>query len=246
MIRRTLSYRSRGLICALGVIAVAAVPSRAVPLDLDLRWGASLSGHDKLDLAPRQIGETKYQATGTYFGPNEAWRLEYEILADTDPLVQAVFSITNQSATNTQTYSLTVSMPVTPALAPPNLMGGSVTGSLTDTGGGAMLTSNGATAVYTALINGVPVQTLLDSPYSVSAGAFQGVQIGPLDFGVPIPSAAAPNVSVDTIGIQLQFTLSPGDSASFTSVFVVEPVPEPTTMALLGLVSLAMCRRRSA
>ena len=48
------------------------------------------------------------------------------------------------------------------------------------------------------------------------------------------------------IAIQIKFTLTPGDQASFTSVFVVEPVPEPTTIGLvsLGLAGLALAGRR--
>jgi hypothetical protein len=38
--------------------------------------------------------------------------------------------------------------------------------------------------------------------------------------------------ALSTIGIRLDFTLTPGDSASFTSVFVVQPVPEPASIAL--------------
>jgi len=69
-----------------------------------------------------------------------------------------------------------------------------------------------------------------------------------LAFGTPIPSAPGP-AALASIGINLEFTLTPGDSASFTSIFVVEPIPEPNTFALvaLGLVGLAARRgRRSA
>jgi hypothetical protein len=38
-----------------------------------------------------------------------------------------------------------------------------------------------------------------------------------------------------TIGLTIRFDLTAGDSASFTSNFDVQPVPEPGTALLLGL-----------
>jgi hypothetical protein len=74
-------------------------------------------------------------------------------------------------------------------------------------------------------------------------GNFESTDIPDDDFGTPIPSQAGPAALTD-IAIQLKFKLSPGDSASFTSVFVVQPVPEPTAITLLGLGSLALLARR--
>jgi MYXO-CTERM domain-containing protein len=47
-----------------------------------------------------------------------------------------------------------------------------------------------------------------------------------------------------TIGIQLDFILSAGDSVAITSYFQVDPVPAPAGLALLGLAGLGGRRRR--
>ena len=82
---------------------------------------------------------------------------------------------------------------------------------------------------------------------SASAGSFQSATIGPEEFGGPIPSLPYGAVN-QNIAIRLEFTLTAGDAASFTSLFVVEPIPAPGAAALLGLgglVGLGGRRRRA-
>ena len=101
-------------------------------------------------------------------------------------------------------------------------------------------------ALYTALIDGAPVQTLYADPQAFSAGgAFFSGNIPNVAFGTPIPSQPGPAVAA-SIGIQYRFNLTAGDSASFTSNFVVQVVPEPAAGALfaLGLGGLALVSRR--
>jgi hypothetical protein len=73
----------------------------------------------------------------------------------------------------------------------------------------------------------------------VVANPFESQVVPAVVFGSPVPSLLGPAANTD-IGIRLNFTLSPGDIASFTSVFVVEPVPEPSTIALIGLGAIAL------
>jgi hypothetical protein len=174
------------------------------------------------------------------------WTLSWDMTVDPDPFVTSNFSVLNSTA-STQTYTVVVTLPIVP-IPGATLMGGSMQGGITSNSSPGTLATSSPTAMYTALIDGVPVATLYPDPTSVSAGAFLSANLAAAAFGTPIPSAPGP-AALTSIGIQLTFTLTPGDQASFTSVFVVEPVPEPTTLGLvsLGLAGLALLgRRRSA
>ncbi len=134
-------------------------------------------------------------------------------------------------------------------LAPPgsSLIGGSIQGGATDNNGnGVTLSTPAGAAFYTARIDNADVQSLYLDPQSYSAGSFLSVSVPSLAFGTPIPSQAGP-AALTNIGIRLDFLLTPGDSASFTSNFVVQPVPVPAAAWLFGgaLGLLAWMRRRA-
>jgi hypothetical protein len=98
--------------------------------------------------------------------------------------------------------------------------------------------------MYQAIVDGsTVVQTLLNDPQSyTSATPFGSVSTGFVNYGPTNLGLAA----TSTIGITIKFTLSPGDTASFTSVFNL--VPEPGTLVMLatGLAGMAhLGRRRS-
>lgn len=170
---------------------------------------------------------------------NAAWEVDWDVVGKLDPTVNLAVAVSNLMGV-TQTFDFTATLPVAP-IGPSSLTAGSVAGSLTDVSvGGATVATTAGTALYTALIDGAPFMSLHPDPTSVSAGTFLSAAVPPADFGTPVPpgpSLPGPAVTTD-IGVRLRFTLSPGDTASFTSVFVVEPVPEPSTVVLAGL---ALC-----
>jgi len=163
----------------------------------------------------------------------------WDILVDGDPVVSGPVIVTNLAAV-TQHFTFLFTIPTGPIPPPSTLTGGSVQGGMTDgDGDGVTLSTAPGSAFYTALIDGASYQTLYADPQSFSAGSFASGNVPSVAFGTPIPSQAGPAVMAD-IGLRIDFLLTGKDQASFTSNFVVVPVPEPATAALLGLGLLAL------
>jgi hypothetical protein len=159
--------------------------------------------------------------------------------------VSAGAYITNNTL-STQTYLITVTQLVSPALLS-SLTAGSVQVGVTDNNGdGATVSSSPSNPIYTALIDGAAFQLLLNDPKSVTVGAYQSGNIVPSEsFGLPGVTFPGPAVNT-SIGITLRLQVTAGDTATFSSNFVALPVPEPTTLVLglSGLTGLAAFGRR--
>lgn len=183
-----------------------------------------------------------FDASGT--SETDQWTINWDLSGDADPVVNSNFSVVNPLGVP-QDFNVSVFLPIFPALPAPTYTSGSIGLTLTDaTGNGATLTNraNGA-AIYTAKIDNVNYETLLDAPYSLVAPAF-GSNNDSADFGLPGITQIGPAANT-SIGIQVQFTLSSHDLAGVTSTFTV--VPEPASLALAGLALLgcvALVRRR--
>jgi hypothetical protein len=173
----------------------------------------------------------------------DLWQMEWEVTGDPDPFLNAVFTITNLAPTP-QDFTQTVSMPVTP-INIATIMGGSVSLTVIDqtlnNGNPPSIgTDSAANAMYTALVDGVPVQTLLNAPQSFVGTTNGTTAFGPADFGVPIPSAPGPSPVTTDIEIELNSRVSAGDTAVLVATFVIEAVPEPAGFSLFGLGALAL------
>jgi len=145
-----------------------------------------------------------------------------------------------------QNFILTFLVPVTSALGSAS-GGASVGGTLTVNGNGGTLGHVGGSApMFTAIVDNADFMSLLGFDSSVTAAFGTAFTAAP-SFGLPGYTQPIPGGVGTNIGIRLAFTLTDGDSASFTSHFEVVPVPEPTTALLLGagLVALATTRRRA-
>jgi PEP-CTERM motif len=234
------------------MVAILASPASAVTINV------TVSSIDENNVEVTKSGEFEAVDNGngifeyslddlpSDIGSTGRWDItEWSGSLNPDPVISHSFNVTNLLA-GTQSFTITVSTVTGPIGAPTTLTGGSAQGGVTDTNGnGATLsTSGGGNAFYTSLLDGAAFVGLYADPSSASAGAFLSANLSPLeDFGSPIPSFPGPAVA-NSIGIRFQFVLTSMDRATGSGVFVVEPIPEPSTatlagMALLGLAAFA-------
>lgn len=228
-----------------------ALPASAASLSLGL--GISIDGQQVGYVGGAGLGcvDVPDTPTANCTGSNAQvgdLRLDsWSVFVDSDPVISGIVAVTNTSAV-TQQYTLTFTLPIAPAIPGSSLIGGSIQGGVTDgNGDGATLSTPTGSAFYTARIDGADVQSLYLDPQSFFAGGFLSTNVPGLAFGTPIPSQLGP-AALSTIGIRLDFLLTAGDSASFTSNFVVTPVPVPAAAWLFGgaLGALGWLRRRAA
>lgn len=148
------------------------------------------------------------------------------------------FVVSNNSSSSI-VFDFVFSMPI--ALAGPGMYGGSVSAGLTTQGPGSF-SSVGEAPIWTGSTGGLTIATMLNGPTSVVRTATGSSTIGTDAFGQPIPSLPGPAFGQD-LTVRMQFVLSAGASASFTSVLVGQ-VPTPGATFLLGLGGLVSTGRR--
>jgi hypothetical protein len=232
------------------VLALAllwAGPALAVPVQVYFSWGGGPTQnttYNSTQLGETDNGDGTYSYDGSAVAGGGGWNLSWDVTVKEDPFIDGVFAVTNNTG-STQTYTIIFTLPVSPAVTPSSLTGASAIGNLTvDPVNGGTLGHSAGTAMFTALLDGVPYDTLLDN--DAVTLAFGSGSTGAESFGLPGITQPGPAV-LSTIGIQIKFTLTAGDSASFTSRLDVVPVPEPVSALLLagGVVALSVLGRRS-
>jgi len=170
----------------------------------------------------------------TYYLPGSAGQVTFQDLRfDTDPLVYNNILVQNLTAVP-QVYSIGVFLPTT--FGAPNQIRGSIDTSLIGTD--AQVSALASNSIYKAQIDFVPVKTLQDFPFTLSTpqpAVSSSAQFGFDPSGIPV---------VSTMGIQLTFSLSPGDTVSILSDFEIEGIPEPGVLSLLVLCGGFLVWRR--
>jgi hypothetical protein len=238
-------------LCVATARALAAPGASAGPLPggappvLQLRIESSTTNYDYVAEQQGSLnpdGET-YSHVGN--GNGVEFNVSWDLDVNPDPFIVGTFNLTNTSTT-TEEFILTITLPTTP-FPGPNVMGGYFGAfTYTDANLDSTVTINtvGANPFYQALVDGVVVQSM----GSFTLNAFGGPGIfgtaSQQAFGTPIPSDPAPGIA-SSIGTSLRFELSGGDRVSIPIRFEVTPVvPEPATLALVGLGLGALILRR--
>ncbi|MFO0895257.1 MAG: hypothetical protein U0574_09940 [Phycisphaerales bacterium] len=169
----------------------------------------------------------------------------YALEVDPDPYIGFSFEFFNNTA-STQLFSVTMTLPVG-FWNQGSLIGASIGGSVTDANfdGVGVLSSAGG-PIFDGKVDGSTQLTLFNDPFSVSVPFFGATAtLGPETAGLPGPSIAGPGLVTTDMSITLTFSLTAGDRASFTGIFVMQYIPAPAgVLALAGLVGLR--RRRTA
>ncbi len=178
---------------------------------------------------------------------NEANQVDFawDLWVNPDPFIFSQFTLRNLSSED-RTFSINALLPI---IGPgsSSLYGGSIFVEANDSNadGSLNFSTVAGTPVYSATIDGAEVLTLLDFTQtticggpgcSVSGpGVFDGLP-GVVMAGDSLPVGASlvgPAVQ-NTIGIDLLFSLSAGDSVTIDTYFEVTPVPVPAALLLLS------------
>jgi hypothetical protein len=157
---------------------------------------------------------------------------------DADPYVTGGFSALNPTGV-TQTYTFIFFSPVAPAITPTSLYGGSMSGSLTANGTvPATVATVAPDPLYWGIIDGVNVLPIYADPMSWSVNTqYASGTIAAVNVPTTNPYGPVNN----SIAMQFKFTLTPGDIATMNGIF--EVIPEPATLALLGMGLLFLKKR---
>ncbi|MEE2682158.1 MAG: hypothetical protein VX641_07280 [Planctomycetota bacterium] len=170
-----------------------------------------------------------------------AWENEVEV----DPGLGFGLTITNTQSF-TETFNIIVDVAV-PGWSDGTLQGASIGGSVTDTSfdGSASLVAADP-SLMGAFLDGTR-QINLGKGLDLSVDILGGTStFGPFNEGLSGSAATivGPSTTDGFLSIAIDFTLTPGDTASFTGGYLVEYVPSPAAILVLGGLGVARRRRR--
>ncbi len=169
--------------------------------------------------------------------------LNFNLNGDPDPLISGNLTVENPILPVVN-VTLLVSLPIAPLLPNGSAMQGSAAVGLTTDSGGGSLSTFGGKPLWQGLIDGVAVgnaASLFFDPFALSnAGIGSSGTSG--NFGAPvlIPGPAV----LQSIGIEINFSLTQSDQVSITSVFFVIPAPGVIGLLAIGVLGTSRGSRR--
>jgi hypothetical protein len=202
--------------------------------------------HANSDGSFSMLGE---QQGGSFEG-KPVWDLAWDLTVKLDPFIAGTLTVTNLTTT-VRNFNLALSLPVTPAFSP-SLFGGSLSATLLDLNGDLSASLSPiapSNAIFRGTIDSSPVLSLFAIGLNCFGSSAGCTASGSDSNGLPGPTLPGGGVAA-AIGTLLSFSLTPGDSVTFTTNFTVDPpaaVPLPASLPLLamGLGVLAARRRRA-
>jgi hypothetical protein len=180
-----------------------------------------------------------YQGFATDFASGVT--LNFNLNGDPDPLISGNLTVENPFLPVVD-ITLVVLLPIAPLLPNGSEMQGSAAVGLTTDSGGGSLSTFGGKPLWQGLIDGVAVgndASLFFDPFALTIQSI-GSSGSSANFGAPF-MVSGPAV-LQSIGIEINFSLTQNDQASITSVFFV--VPAPGVLGLLAIGGLCFRRRR--
>ena len=233
---------------AVGAALFAGAQAQADIPEFRMRWYASLDENTPFTYDPAEFGEVFDRGDGTYsyLGglQGKLWTIDWDVLVDPDPLVDAQIIVTN-NADEFQIFELLMTLPV--EALPVSIINGSVSATVTNEFNleeGAILRALRDGSIYAAFVDdpmakGDPVRTLMDDPFSLETDPIPFDTASATEFFGPEDGPAI----TDSIQILLRFELSPGDSASINGFFEAL-APGPGALGAFAIFGLGLGRRR--
>jgi hypothetical protein len=242
--QRTISASLRKYAVWLTALPVLAASfAQAQSLDVKIWTGSTLSGGWALPVINTGSG---YVVNNVNYNPGGAVSIFcHDMTVGFDPFISASVDVINNTA-SVQNYTLIFTLPIS-AITGGTRFGGSTQGGLSDAnfdGIGTLSTVGAGSSLFSGQIDGVDVLSLFGNPKVISVPFMGGSASDSTSAGLPGTTISGPLNALTTIGIKQTFSLTPGDRATFTSFFVVEPVPEPAALSLLAIGGLMVLARR--
>ncbi len=226
-------------LCAGSALAVVLPPElnglSVTVLANDTKWESTLNQSWLTEVNPGAKPGT-YTVKGNWTEEGQ-WSADFNLAIDLDPFIQARIVVTSLVAGDTA-FSFFFSTPVVP-VAGPSVIEGSVGGTLMASylDNTATVSTSPGEPIYQALVDNVGVHDEFSDPYSFSTTTVDNI---PATNWGPLPGPAA----TSSIQIINKFVLSGHDSFAMLSRFQINAIPTPGALALVGLASLTVARRR--